>query len=343
MTVQYRDYYKLLGIKREASQAEIRKAYRKLARKYHPDVNPNNKQAEEKFKDIQEAYAVLSDEEKRRMYDQLGSNWRPGADFTPPPGWGGQGPEFRDAGDLSDLFGGSGSASFSDFFQSIFGGFGMGDPGGQQTGRGFTPQGTDVEAVIELNLEEIHSGVQRRVTLHSVRTCPECRGRGSKRRRPCERCGGTGQVRKPRKMQVNIGPGARAGSVLRLKGKGEKLSAQGPAGDLYLRIRVRPHPLFTVIGKDSVQVEVQITPWEAVLGGSIRVPTLEKSVEMSIPPGTQTGAKLRLRGQGLNKRNGGRGDQYVILKVVVPTKLTAEERDLMKKLALVSQFNPRKQ
>jgi DnaJ-class molecular chaperone len=338
MSVKYQDYYKVLGVKRDASQKEIRKAYRELARKYHPDVNPNDKRAEERFKDIQEANAVLSDPEKRKMYDRLGSNWQAGADFTPPPGWEGHRVEFRD---LGDLFEGPGGGGFSDFFQSIFGGFGMGESSRYRPGRRPASVGADLEATIELDLEDIHSGAHRTVTVHSAQVCPLCRGSGVKGRNRCPSCRGVGQLRQPRRMKVQISPGAREGSVLRLKGKGEKVTQNGPAGDLYLRIRLRPHPLFTVIGEDNVQIEIGVSPWEAALGAKIKVPTLEGSVEMSVPPGTQTGAKLRLRGQGLRKRTSGRGDQYVRIKIVIPSSLSREEEALMKKLAEVSSFKPR--
>jgi len=337
MSVKYKDYYKLLGVKRDASQQEIRKAYRELARKYHPDMNPDNKPAEEKFKDIQEANAVLSDPEKRKMYDQLGSNWRAGADFRPPPGWEGQRVEF---GDLEDLFGGAGGG-FSDFFQSIFGGGGMGGPGQSRSGRQRSSRGSDIEATIELDLEDIHRGSDRTVTLHSVQICPECKGTGAKRGKRCQKCRGAGQIRQPKRMKVKISPGARDGTVLRLRGKGEKLSPNGPAGDLYLKTKIKSHPLFTVMGGDNVQIEVQVSPWEAALGAKIRVPTLDGSVEMSIPPGTQSGSRLRLRGQGLRKRDSGRGDQYVKVMIVIPSSLSRQEEELLKKWAEVSSFKPR--
>jgi len=341
MSVKYKDYYKVLGVKRDASQQEIRKAYRELARKYHPDVNPGDKEAEERFKDIQEANTVLSDPEKRKMYDRLGSDWKAGADFTPPPGWEGQRVEFRDLSDLEDLFGG-GAGGFSDFFQSIFGGFGMREGGQFRASRRSAPKGSDLEATIELDLEDIHRGTHRTVTLHSLQICPECRGKGVKGRQPCPVCRGEGRVREPKRMKVKISPGAREGSVLRLKGKGERTAPNAPAGDLYLRIKVKPHPLFTVVGEDNVQIEVPVSPWEASLGVKLKVPTLDGSVEMSVPPGTQSGARLRLRGQGLHKRGSGRGDQLVRIKIVIPSSLSREEEELMKKLAEVSTFTPRR-
>jgi curved DNA-binding protein len=339
MAVKYKDYYQTLGVKRKASRDEIRKAYRELAKKYHPDVNPGDKVAEERFKDVQEAYAVLSDSEKRRTYDQLGTDWRAGSDFTPPPGWGGRRVEFRDWGDLSDVFGGGGG--FSDFFQSIFGGFGMDEAGSTQSRRRSAARGNDMEASIQLDLEDVHSGVQRVLTLHSVQTCPDCGGRGIKRRKQCPTCGGSGQLRKPKRMTVKIAPGARQDSVLRLKGKGGKRTASGPAGDLYLRINIKPHRLFTVAGKDDLQMEVAVSPWEAALGAEIRVPTLEGSVTMSVPPGTQNGSRLRLRGQGLRRRDGTRGDQYAKLKIVVPTSLSSKEKQLLQELVRTSSFKPR--
>jgi len=339
MAVKFRDYYETLKVPRNASQDEIRKSYRKLARQYHPDVNPGDKEAEEKFKDIQEAYAVLSDPEKRKRYDQLGSNWKAGSDFTPPPGWSPGGIEFEDLSDLEDIFGHGGG--FSDFFQSIFSGFGGSRAGRDRTYRQRKPRGNDVEAEIELTLPEVHSGTTKRITLRTIQPCPQCGGRGRVGGRSCPACRGSGRQVTPRTMTVNIAPGARNGSVVRLAGKGEPSPANGEAGDLFLKIKILPHPQFEMVGVNDIQIELPVSPWEAALGAEIEVPTLENPVTMKVPPGSQSGSRFRLKGQGLRTRRGGRGDLYVKLKVVLPKKLSRKEEELLKELARVSGFRPR--
>src|SRR5919197_2012878 len=191
MAVKFQDYYEVLGVPRTATEDDIKKAYRKLARKYHPDVNPGDKTAEEKFKDIGEAYAVLSDPEKRQRYDQLGENWKAGADFTPPPGWEGGRVEY---GDFGDLFGaGRGPGGFSDFFEALFGA-----RRGPRAGAGFAMRGQDVEAVIELSLEEAHYGTTRAITLQTTAVCPTCNGSGMRDKQPCATCRGMGVVMRPK-------------------------------------------------------------------------------------------------------------------------------------------------
>ncbi len=347
-SVKYKDYYATLGVERSASRDEIRKAYRKLARQYHPDKNPGDKSAEERFKDIQEAYAVLSDAEKRQQYDRLGSGWQQGADFTPPPGWGGGGGtrvEFGNAGDFQDIFGEFGG--FSDFFESLFGGRGRAtyqqtSQAGPRARRTKAPRGADVESEIELSLEDLHKGTRPTIVLRTTEVCPDCQGKGVRRMSRCSRCQGTGEVMSRKRLTVNIPPGMRDGSVLRLSGKGGRQRPDGPAGDLYLRIRVKPHPLFEVVGQDDLQIDVPITPWEGALGAKVPVTTLEGSVEVTIPPGTEGGSRLRLRGQGLNRRDGSRGELYVRIRMAVPAELTADERELFQQLAAKSSFNPRK-
>jgi DnaJ-class molecular chaperone len=305
-----------------------------LARKYHPDVNPDDTTAEEKFKDIGEAYAVLSDPEKRKRYDQLGENWKAGADFTPPPGWeGGR----VDVGDWGDFFGaGSGSGGFSDFFETLFGG-----RRGRRAGAGFAMRGQDIEATIELSLEEAHRGATPTITLQATTVCPTCNGGGVQEKQPCPTCRGTGVVTRPKTLDVTIPAGVRHGSVIRLAGQGEPGTGNAPPGDLLLHVRLRPHPLFHVLSDGDVEVELPVTPWEAALGAKVRVPTIEGSVDMTVPEGAQGGQRLRLRGQGLQRRGSGRGDEYVRLKFVNPPTLTESERTLYEKLAATSRFNPR--
>ncbi len=345
MAAKTKDYYEVLGIKRDASQDQIKQAYRKLARKFHPDLNPGDKSAEEKFKGLQEAYDVLSDPENRKLYDQYGDNWRAvksGAG-APPPGWEGAQRATRGAGpgaggfdfgdfDFSDFRSAGGAGGF-DIFEEMFGGSGRGR--GRRSGRG-----RDVEAELELSIEEAHRGVRRTIQMEAAETCPTCGGSGLKDGKTCETCGGAGQVLKPKRIEVNIPTGVRDGSTVRLAGQGGTGSNGSEPGDLYLHIRVRPHPVFTVKG-DDLEVELPITPWEAVLGARVAASTIDGKVELTIPPGAKSGQRLRLRGQGLNKRKGGRGDEYVRLKIVVPKQVSAEERHLYEELKRISRFDPR--
>jgi DnaJ-class molecular chaperone len=332
MAVKFKDYYETLGVPRTASDADIRQAYRKLARKFHPDVNPGDKTAEEKFKDISEAYEVLSDSTKRAQYDRIGPNWRAGADFTPPPDWQ-EGVEFRDFSGGFEAEGGFGD--FSDFFESLFG------RRRTRAGAGFRMAGRDVEAEIPLSLEDAHRGGTRTITLEAAERCPECNGTGSKDGKVCPTCRGGGLVRRQKTLDVTIPPGVRDGSVIRLAGQGEAGTNGSSQGDLLLRARIEPHPVFKIVGTDDVEVEVPVAPWEAALGSKITVPTLDGPVEVTIPPAAQAGQRLRLRNRGLKKRGGGRGDQYVRLRIVMPPRLTPKEKELFQKLAEESRFNPR--
>jgi len=310
MPVKFRDYYETLGVARDAKAADIKKAYRKLARKYHPDMNPNNKQAEEKFKELQEAYEVLGDAEKRRKYDELGRNWKGGADFTPPPNWEG-------TIDFGDIFGRGGRAgqggfgqqdgSFSDFFETLFGGMGAGTQRARaRPGR----RAEEVETELTLPLIDMHNGAMRKLDV---------------------RFGNSQKT-----IEVRIPPGARNDSRIRIP------AGSPDGGDLYVRLKQDPNSIFTV-NRDDTEVEVEITPWEAALGAAVEVPTLDGKAEIRVPPGVSSGQRLRLRGQGLNIRGGGRGDHYVKLKLVAPKTLTPEEKRLFEELRRVSQFNPRKE
>jgi DnaJ-class molecular chaperone len=326
--VKFRDYYEVLGLKRDATDQQVRQAYRKLARKFHPDLNPRDKTAEEKFKEVNEANEVLSDPEKRKRYDQLGPNWKDGAEFSPPPGWGRVNVEYRDFG---DMFGGG----FSDFFESLFGGAQSArtNEPRRRTNRRPQKQPQTAEAEMEISLEDAHRGARHRVSIQGVESCRVCNGTGTSSGVICSTCRGSGQTLNPRTIEIKIPPGARDGSVIKLKG-------QAHPGDLLVRIRVKPHPDFSVSG-DDVTVEVPIAPWEAVLGATIEVSTLDGKAEMKVPPGAQGGQRLRLRGQGLNKRDGSRGDAYVKLRIVVPTHPSEQERELFVRLAEKSHFNPR--
>jgi DnaJ-class molecular chaperone len=311
MAVKFRDYYEVLGVARTATLEEIKKAYRTLARKFHPDVNPGDKTAEEKFKELNEAYAVLSDAEKRKRYDLLGPNWKAGSDFTPPPGWEGSRAASQDFGDQFGAASGDYTATgFSDFFDMLFGG-----RRGARAGSGFAMRGADVEAEIPLMLEEAHRGATRAIILQ----------------------GPNG----PKTLDVNIPAGVREGSMIRLAGQGEPGIGKASAGDLLLRVRLEPHPLFHLLEDGNIQIDLPVAPWEAALGARVMVPTLDGSVEMTIPAGAQGGQRLRLRSQGMNQQRGGRGDEYVRLTIVVPPRLTEAEKTLFAKLAAESRFNAR--
>ena len=316
MPVQFRDYYETLGVSKTASDDEIRSAFRKLARKYHPDVAKDKKTAEEKFKEINEAYEVLSDPEKRKKYDQLGANWNQPGGFQPPPDWGGGGAQpgggyyqwsSGDGGGGVDFeFGGTG---FSDFFESFFGG-GRGRSAfggfGQRTAG--AERGSDVEADIMVPLEEALNGATRQVSL---------------------RRGGSKKVET---YQVKIPRGVREGQRIRLAGQGEAGERGGKSGDLFLRVRLARHPDFTVEGTDLIH-EVRIAPWQAALGDQIVVPTLEGNARLKIPPGTQGGQRFRLRGRGLPGVSGNRGDLYVVVQIAIPKKLSEREREIWEQLA----------
>ena len=309
MAVKFRDYYETLGVARTASDDEIKKAHRKLARKYHPDLNPNNKPSEEKFKEIQEAYEVLGDPEKRKKYDQLGANWKGGSEFTPPPQWEGN-------FDIGEMFGGGGQrrgggfgsqgGSFSDFFETFFGGTPGGAAGHGQRPRSQPP--VDAETELELPLLDMHRGITQKLTVNFAKS--------------------------QKVLDVRIAPGARDNTKIRIPGGGPQ------GGDLYVRLKQQPDSHFTVRG-DDIESVVEIAPWEAALGVVVEVPTLDGRREIRVPPGVASGQRIRLRGEGLNIRGGGRGDQLVALKIVMPKPMTAEEKRLFEELQRVSQFNPR--
>src|SRR3979411_1677364 len=312
MAVQFRDYYETLGVSKTASDDEIKSAFRKLARKYHPDVAKDKKTAEEKFKQINEAYEVLSDPEKRKKYDQLGADWNQPGGFQPPPGWGAQQPGggFQQwssgNGGVEFEFGGTG---FSDFFEAFFGGGGgrsaFGGFGQRPTG---AERGSDVEADIMVTLEEALHGSTRTVSLRRA---------------------GSNKVES---YQVKIPRAGHEGQSIRLAGQGEAGERGGQKGDLFLRVRLARHPDFSVEGSDLIH-EVKMAPWQAVLGTELKVPTLEGSVRMKIPPGTQAGQRFRLRERGLPGVSGKRGDLYVVAQINIPKKITDREREVWSELA----------
>ena len=339
MATKFQDYYETLGVARTATVEELRKAHRKLSRQHHPDLNPGNNEAEEQFKAVQEAHDVLSDDKKRKLYDQLGENWKAGADFQPPPDWGSGGRQRQEINpeDWQAAFSGGGNEQFSDFFQSLYGG---GVPQGQPQ-RNVRRRGRDIEAELPVTLAEAHQGGTRMVSVQGWERCSDCDGTGVAANRPCGACGARGQRPVTNSLQVSIPVGMRDGNVLRLSGQGEPGLGGGPAGDLFVRIRLQPEARFAVEGTDDLMAELPVAPWEAVLGAKVPLATLDGSVEMTVPGGSQTGQRLRLRGQGLNRRDGSRGDLYARLKVVVPTQVSDSERDLFQQLAAASAFRPR--
>jgi curved DNA-binding protein len=315
MAVQFRDYYETLGVSKTATDDEIKKAFRKLARKHHPDVNKDKATAEEKFKQLNEAYEVLGDPEKRRKYDELGANWNQPGGGQPPPGWGPQqsGGGFRrygggDGGGVEFEFGGTG---FSDFFEQFFGG-GRSQAGFGGSRFGQRPaeaeRGSDVEADIMVTLEEAFHGSKRTVSLRRSNS------------------------NKLETYQVKIPKGVHEGQRIRLAGQGEAGAGGGKSGDLFLRVRLARHPDFTVEGSDLIH-EVKIDPSQAVLGGELEVPTLEGSARLKLPPGTQAGQRFRLRGHGLPTATGARGDLFVAPEIQIPKKLTEREREIWEQLA----------
>ncbi|MCE5339504.1 MAG: DnaJ domain-containing protein [Planctomycetaceae bacterium] len=321
MPVKFKDYYDVLGVARDANGEEIKKAFRKLAHKYHPDVAKDKITGEEKFREINEANEVLSDPEKRRKYDQLGANWNHQGQQPPPPqsGFGGG------SGDASEFhFDGTG---FSDFFEQFFGsrgrvseGFGRTNGNGME-GETIAHRGQDIEADILVTLDEILHGSTRTINLQ--RTDPR-----------------SGQLGK-RTLRVKIPPGVREAQLIRLAGKGQEGIGGGESGNLYLKVKFAQHPDFRVRGAD-LYYDLDLAPWEAVLGVTIHIPTLDGMVSLKIPTGTIAERQLRLRGKGLPMSNGMRGDLYAVVSIQVPVNLTPEQKILWEQLAAKSTFNPRR-
>lgn len=336
MAVEYKDYYKLLGVERSSAKEDISKAYKKLARKYHPDLNPNNKEAESRFKEINEAYEVLKDDEKRRLYDQLGPNWEHGQHFQSPPGF--EGYNFGGPGNMGGgeyHFSSQGFGGFSDFFEMIFGGAGnMGggprntkgagqhfgnahfgaDPFGAYSGQGGSARGGDAESTLTLSLEEAYRGGNKAITLQS-------------------------QTGETRNLEVFIPRGVKPGARIRLAGQGQTGFGGGSAGDLYLKVQIAPHELFKLEGNNIVYT-LPLAPWEAALGSTVRVPTLDGEVDLNIPAGTGSGRRLRLRDRGLGS-GASKGVQYVAVQIQTPEKLSEAEKELWQKLAEISSFKAR--
>ncbi len=326
MGIKFKDYYQSLGVERTATPEQIKQAFRKLARVHHPDVAKNKAAGEEKFKEINEAYEVLGDPDKRRRYDELGPNWQDAGAGAAAQGGPRAGRSARGEPAEGDFeFGGTG---FSDFFESFFGGGGGreragGFPrrgGAPDEGEGFSHPGRDVEADLLVTLEEALRGSLRKVTL----------------RRP----GGPGEEDRLDSYQVHIPAGVREGQRIRLAGQGGAGLGGGAAGDLYLRVRLARHPDFTVQGAD-LYCDLDLAPWEAVLGVQAKIPALDGATSLRVPAGTVAGRQLRLRGLGLPREDGTRGDLYATVSIQLPPSVTAEEKALWQQLAKLSTFAPR--
>lgn len=305
--MQFRDYYEVMGVSRDAQADEIKRAYRRLARRFHPDVS-KEPDAEERFKELGEAYEVLKDPEKRAAYDQLGSRWKEGQEFKPPPDW-----NFH-----TETGAGPDAAAFSDFFESLFGGATRSHRAQRST---FKARGNDRQAQISVSVSDAFHGTSRSLSLDQIEYDEAAR-----------------PTRKTRQLNVKIPPGVTEGQQIRLAGQGDPGFGGGPRGDLFLRVRLLPHETFKVNGK-QVTVELPITPWEAALGGTVRVPTLSGRVDLQIPKGSQSGRQLRLKGKGLPAKPP--GDQIVVLKIVTPPALTATQEEFYRKMAEIMPMNPR--
>ncbi len=336
--MKYKDYYKILGVDKNADEKHIKAAFRKLARKYHPDVN-KSPDASTKFKELNEAYEVLSDSQKRSRYDNLGSNWQEGSNFTPPPGYGnvhvnfGEGNYggFRTFGDYGDM---GGLGGFSEFFESIFGGdFSKQSAGSQRQSHAYTqkqqqPQeNLDITQDLLIDLEDLMGEGTKAIKISFMDTCPECGGRSRK----CYRCGGSGFISVSKVLNVKIPKGVKEGAKIRLAGEG-KTSSTDRKGNLYFIIKYKYHSDYTLDGV-NISSDVEIPAPKAVLGTIAEVKTLHGVVKVTIPAGTQSGKALRLKNLGLPKKDSGFGDHIAKVKITIPEKPSEKEKELYKKLA----------
>lgn len=347
-TTQHKDYYKILGVDRNADEKALRAAYRRLARKYHPDVNPGDKIAEERFKEVNEAYEVLSDPAKRKMYDRFGEHWhrfrdagvtgderdtrrtRPGTqDFA---SW------FTDHGSSSGPFRttfGENSGGFADFVQTIFGNFARrADATGPFSSTTRRRRGEDIDVDVEISFDEAFAGTTRRIELQASEPCPLCKGTGLARGAVCPSCDGASVVKRAKTIEVKIPAGVATGSRIRVAGQGGSGRAGAPNGDVYLNITVRPDPRFER-DHDDLRTEVEVPLYTAILGGEVVVPTPKGKLALTIPPETQSGRIFRLRGQGMPRlkgQPGERGDLLARVKVVLPSNLSEKERALFRQL-----------
>lgn len=347
MAVEYKDYYRILSVNKDASDKEIKQAYRRMARKYHPDVNPGDQSAEDRFKEIGEAYAVLGDPQKRKKYDQFGPSLRDGSFWRQGGASAGPRPSSRvytTTRDFAKDFDASGlGTGFSDFFDGLFGqGFGRGrgataEPGAAPPGNGAAARpaakGSDIEQPIEATLEEVATGGNRVFSMQMPEICPACRGSALVNGKLCTTCQGAGTVSKARRIEVKIPPGVQTGSRIRVKGEGNPSPGGGAKGDLYLLVTVQQHPTFDRKGND-LYVEVPVPLTKAMLGGEVNVPTLKGGqLSMKVPPETQNASTFRLGAQGLPALRGeDKGDLYAKVRVILPTNLSSRERELFQEL-----------
>ena len=330
MATTARDYYQILGLPKSASADDIKKAYRRLARQYHPDMHSGAKKSEmeKKFKELNEAQEVLSDPDKRKKYDQYGTNWE-------------QAEAYEQARRQAGTRGGSGQETsfagegFSDIFENLFKGRGRAG-----NGRGFAMQGEDLETEVQLTLAEVFTGVTKRITLQEPVPCSTCHGSGALRGRPCPGCQGHGATLHPNTIEVRIPAGVQDGTRVRVAGKGQAGTNGGKPGDLYLRVAIAQDNVFRRQGSD-IHVSLPVFPWEAALGAEVMAPTLVEPVRVKVPPGSRADSKLRLKGKGLPAAAGGHGDLFLTIQIVMPPSSTEEERTLYDQLRAIQHPDPR--
>ena len=327
-----KDYYSVLGVSRNASDKEIKQAFRRLARKHHPDVNPGDKSAEDRFKQISEAYEVLSDKEKRKKYDRFGDQWQYADQFA---GAGGRGAPYQGF-DFGDLFSGDRTTytyhNSGGGFDSLLDELLRGGRAGAYTRRPQPRRGRDLEHPVEVTLEEALSGTSRRLSLQDEEGCATCHGSGRIQNALCSVCQGRGVISRTKKLEVKIPPGVKTGSRVRIAGRGGE-GYGGTRGNLYLIITVKPHPLFQRQG-DDLYVNADVPLTTAALGGEVKIATLKGKLELKIPPETQNGKVFRLAGQGMpHLGKSSRGDLKARVNVVLPTKLSPQEKELFQKLS----------
>ncbi len=348
MPVTTKDYYKILNVNKDATQDDIKKAFRKLARKYHPDLNPGDKSAEEKFKEINDAYAILSDPQKRSEYDSGGTTFEGFKNYN-----------FKETFDFGDIFG--------DLFSSEI-----------KTGETYS-KGEDIYAGIELSLEEAFAGITKPITFtrtincdscsgsgaesykdcdkckgtgtikgskgffRMAQVCPECMGTGKKITSICKRCAGRGKILHTETLNVKIPAGVDDGSVVKLRGKGNDGTGGGPSGDLHLEVTIKPHHIFKRKG-DDIHIQLPVTFGEATLGAKLEVPTIDGITMMKLPAGTQGGQRLKLSGRGfISPKSKKRGDEYVEIKIIVPKDITEDAKEAIKVIESLYKENPRKE
>jgi DnaJ-class molecular chaperone len=339
MATSERDYYAVLGVPRTANPDEIKKAFRRLARQYHPDLHSGSKKAEmeKKFKELNEAHEILSDPDKRKKYDRYGHRWQEADAYEKAreQAGAGQGGSWRQESAQD------GGQDYGDFFENLFRRGGGRTQGGRNGPfEGFAIQGEDLETTVRLILREVLTGVSRRVQLSEPVPCPTCGGTGRQRGKLCQTCGGTGTRTEVRTIDVKIPPGVQDGTRVRVAGKGAPGHNGGKPGDLYLLVQIESHPIFQLQGSD-ILVQLPVYPWEPVLGADVLVPTLTDPVRVKVPPGDRAGAKLRLKGKGLPTAAGGRGDLFFTLQMVLPPSITDEDSKLYEALARAPHPDPR--